>query len=155
MARVKKICQGGFVVRNVQEAARHFQEDYGIGEWRFSCPDEDLGELLINEKPGKFNLKVAMSNAMNIELELMEPVGEGPYMDYLKEHGPGVHHIAVLMEDGRREVQEVLEREKAAGHPIFVHAEMAKGEPGRKMDCTCIDRRADMGAILEVYNEDR
>ena len=42
MARVKKICQVGFVVRNVQEAARHFQEDYGIGEWRFSCPDEDL-----------------------------------------------------------------------------------------------------------------
>ncbi len=48
----------------------------------------------------RFNgMEVIFLALNNSYFELLEPRGEGPIADYLVEHGPGIHHLAVATDD--------------------------------------------------------
>ena len=154
--KIKRISQVGVIVSDLDRAIEAFRTDFGISEWNVFDANQDFGELLVDEKPGKLNIRGAITGELDgVEIELIQPTGEGPYADWLAEHGPGVHHFAVIMPDRNAGFQNIIEREKAAGRKPWVQARMAGGEPGERMDFAYLDRRADMGVIMEIYNENR
>lgn len=58
------------------------------------------------------DLRIVFLELENGYFELLEPVGEdGPIAEFLEERGPGIHHIAVRVED----VGAALEGARAAG----------------------------------------
>ena len=62
----------------------------------------------------------------NIQLELIEPIGEEPsyWKECLDRDGEGLHHIAFRMDDSERELKEFEQQ----GHPVMQQGEW-KEEP--------------------------
>ena len=153
---LKRISQVGVLVRDLDRAMKAFADDFGITQWHQFDATKDFGQLLVDGKPGMLNIRGAITAELEgMEIELIEPVGEGAFADHLAKYGPGVHHFAVIMPDRNAGFRQVMDRELAAGRLPWIRAEMAEGEPGKKMDFAYIDRREDMGVIMELYNEDK
>ena len=97
----RKICQIGFVVKDIEAAVRHWVEELDIGPWRFvSLSDVSVTDATymvdgINkpvEEPHK--IICALCNLANIQIELIQPVyGPSIHARFLEEHGEGLHHI--------------------------------------------------------------
>ncbi len=92
--KFKKLLQVGIVTANVEESVKQFQA-FGFEPWTV-LPFEPhmIPGMTMNGEPGDLRFKGAMYRDENLEIELIEPVSEGLFMDWLKEHGPGVHHLA-------------------------------------------------------------
>jgi len=57
-------------------------------------------------------LRIVFLELENGYFELLEPVdGDGPIASYLDDHGPGIHHVAVRVDD----VSTALDRAREAG----------------------------------------
>ena len=130
------------VVPDVEAAARGYAEILGIEQPSAQeRPNETRryhGEPL-GEGVG---LKVARFRLENIEVELIEPIG-GPstWRDMLEQQGPGVHHIAFIVEDSGQTIAEL----EARGYPAVHTATRANGTP-----LAYVDARHELGALMEI-----
>lgn len=151
--KLKRISQVGIIVKDREEAIKGYEKYLGISNWE--CMDaENIPNLVIDGKPGRLNIHIAIATMDNgFEIELIQPVGEGKFMDYLKEHGPGVHHFAIVLPDKNARFQELADTMAADGIFPWIHAKMADVPEG--MDFTYMDARETMGGIIEMYNEPR
>lgn len=152
---VKRIAQVGVIVRDLDTAVQAFEDDFGLDGWDIFDANEGFPDLLVDGEPGKLNIRGAITSVNGMEIELLEPIGPGPFADWLEQHGPGVHHMAIIMPDKNAAFPMVMRREADNGRKPWIRAEMVEGEPGKKMDFAYLDRREDMGVILEIYNEDK
>lgn len=153
---MKKITQVGVVVRDLEKAIESFANDFGVTEWNRFNGNESFGDVLVNGKLGKLNVLGAITSEFDgFEIELVQPIGPGPFMDYLEEKGPGIHHFAFLPPDWDKDYKKIINRETASGRKIWQEAEMKEGKHGEKLHFAYVDRREDMGIIFEIYNEDR
>ena len=152
---IKRISQVGLVVRNREEAMAGFEKYLGIPQDAWNVLDaENIPGLEINGKPGTLNIHIAIVTFENkFEIELIQPVGEGPFMDHLNEHGPGVHHFAMVMPDQNARIQELVDEFEADGIHKWIHSRMKDVPDG--MDFMYMDARETMGAMIEMYNEPR
>lgn len=152
---IDRISQVGIIVENLEEAKKNFTKYLGITEW--DCFDEEhLPDLLVDEKEGKLNIKGAITVFPDkFEIELIEPTGDGPYMDYLQQHGPGVHHFAVITKDDNRKYHDLMKLITEEGKKPWIHAKQKDCEEREGMDFAYLDLRKEMGAIVEIYNESR
>jgi methylmalonyl-CoA/ethylmalonyl-CoA epimerase len=93
-----KVCmQIGAVVADVDQTVKALTEVFGFGPWRvFDWPPpgrSDVEEYYYGKRV-YFKARKAFADMGQVELELIQPVeGESIYTDFLKEHGPGLHHI--------------------------------------------------------------
>ena len=152
---LKRIAQVGVIVADLDKAIKAFSDDFGVSEWNVFDANEMFGDLIVDGEPGKLNIRGAINTEFGMEIELIQPTGEGTFMNWLKEHGPGVHHVAFTMPNKNARFNEVVQREFDNGRTPWIRAEMVEGEPGQKMNFAYLDRRADMGVILEMYGEDK
>lgn len=152
---LKRIAQVGVIVEDLETAIKAFSEDFGVSEWNVFDANEMFGDLIVDGEPGKLNIRGAINTEYGMEIELIQPIAEGTFMNWLKEHGPGVHHVAFTMPNKNANFDAVLKREYDHGRKPWIRAEMVEGEPGKKMNFAYLDRRADMGVIMEVYGEDK
>src|SRR5918998_5355938 len=93
--------QLGMVVRDLEATVRRYEDDYGIGPWRFDRID--LGAANDYREYGR---PVERSNPVAIAMVgrgmwgLIEPLDEdGVWARFLAEKGEGVHHVAVATPD--------------------------------------------------------
>ena len=100
---------------------------------------EKLGLALTHEEsvPSQ-NVRVVFLEAGESSIELLEPTGDGAVAKFLKERGPGLHHVAFAAQDIRAEMERLsragappLEKEPrlgSRGHQVcFLHPKHAKG----------------------------
>ncbi|MDE1977219.1 MAG: methylmalonyl-CoA epimerase [Elusimicrobia bacterium] len=98
-----------------------------------------LGLALAHEEnvPSQ-NVRVVFLEAGESSIELLEPTGEGAVAKFLRERGPGLHHVAFATENLRAEMARLaqagappLEKEPrhgSRGHEVcFLHPKHAKG----------------------------
>lgn len=146
--KLKGLMQIGIIVENVDEAVKNY-EAMGVGPWDVTImnasvpPFDDLtfdGKKL--EGPV---IKTAMFNGFGTEFELIEPLCDGVYKDWLEEHGPGIHHLAFDM-DGEYE-ENLIAYEKETGKKPWVRGQGIGG----LMDYSYLDLRKDTGLIIECY----
>ena len=90
------ITQVCIVVDDRDKYVKNFEE-YGFKDWKFTDFNEDVitdGENF--GKPGEVSFLCATNKTCDVELEIIQPVSEGTTYDkFLKEKGPGIHHILV------------------------------------------------------------
>lgn len=94
-----KIGQISMVVDDVYAYAKRWNDDYGIGPWKFLHFDKtNMTGMTHNEEPAELEVDIALCNMFeNIELELLAPKdGNSALAEHLREHGPGLHHLAVV-----------------------------------------------------------
>ncbi len=109
----KSIAQIALIVPNLEEAVEAYVRLFGIGPWHFYTYGKPLlNKMTYQGRPVEYSMRLALAYVGALRLELIE-LGEGEtvYADFVREHGYGVHHIGVLVED----MTEALHRAKAAG----------------------------------------
>jgi catechol 2,3-dioxygenase-like lactoylglutathione lyase family enzyme len=95
----KKIVQVGIVVENAERTARRYFDVFGLGPWfviDFKPPHVAEAELHgVRMRGSDFHIRAALASLGPLQFELLEPVsGPSTHMDFLKRHGPGIHHVS-------------------------------------------------------------
>jgi catechol 2,3-dioxygenase-like lactoylglutathione lyase family enzyme len=93
-----RICvQVGAVVRDLDQTIRVLTDVFGFGPFRVidwpPAGRTDIEEYYYG-KPVNTTARKAFTDLGAVELELIQPIeGESIWADFLKKHGPGLHHI--------------------------------------------------------------
>lgn len=94
------IRQIGFVVADVEDAARDWTGRFGIGPWRIKHGIRFTG-LRYGDRPIDIEVSIATSYSERSEVKLVAQT-EGPasmYSDHLTEQGPGAQHVCFYPSD--------------------------------------------------------
>jgi methylmalonyl-CoA/ethylmalonyl-CoA epimerase len=145
----EKIFQVGIIVDNVENFVKRYENGFGIGPWDIVDFTPDLMPgMTVDGEVKDLRMKIAFCRSFGTELELIQPVSESIYMDWLRQHGPGLHHVAFVLNDydsimsdlvnmGKKPLMEVLDGSKSRGFAyvdllkeLGIILEMHKGKPG-------------------------
>lgn len=141
-----KLLQIGLLVEDLESAVKHFQEDYGLGPWRYDDMDASKIEgMLVNGEKTDLMLRGAFCSALGFELELIQPVSESPLRDWVREHGSGLHHLGMATRDGFRSV--VGEYERRTGKKPWFRLDI-----GDDAHFAYLDLRGEIGCFVEVFD---
>lgn len=100
------IDQISFAVENVDEAVPRYTAMFG---GPFTVFDVEQ-EVTYRGEPTTTSLRLGFGRSGDVEVELVEVVsGEWPTLDWLREHGEGLHHLRYRVDDVDRTVAD-LER---------------------------------------------
>jgi methylmalonyl-CoA/ethylmalonyl-CoA epimerase len=93
-----KIDHIGIATNNIGEAARFYLESLGL-------------QMNHTEEVASQKVRVAMLPLGECRVELLEPTSEdSPISKFLAKRGPGIHHIAVRVEDIRRSLADLKQK---------------------------------------------
>jgi methylmalonyl-CoA/ethylmalonyl-CoA epimerase len=135
--------QLGIVVRDLEATVRRYEDDYGIGPWRFDRIDlgaaNDYREY---GRPVERSNRIAIAMVGRVMWELIEPLDEdGIYARFLAEKGEGVHHVAVATPDFDE---------------TFARAERKDGVmlscKHSGIDIAYLDTLRDLGVTIEIFS---
>ena len=94
--KIKRVNHLGIIVEDLDEAVRSFTEHLGL--------------TLDHIEPYGDELEIAFLPCGDTLVELIEPRTQaGSNADYLKEHGPGIQHVAVEVGDLEAALSELAE----------------------------------------------
>ena len=95
--KIKRVNHLGIIVEDLDEAVRSFTEHLGL--------------TLDHIEPYGDELEIAFLPCGDTLVELIEPRTQaGSNADYLKEHGPGIQHVAFEVGDLEAALSELAER---------------------------------------------
>ena len=111
------IRQIALVVEDLDEAVENYSTLLGIGPWEFYTYGKPLvKEMTYRGKPGDYRMRLAVAPMGPLQIELIQPLeGENIYSDFVSEHGYGLHHIAVAVED----MESAIAQAEAAGIAVI------------------------------------
>ena len=95
------IGQIAWVVEDLDRTVEMYHQMFGIGPWHFYTYGAPLvKKMSYYGEPCEYKMRVALSYFGPMRVEFIEIV-EGPtvYADFVKDHGYGVQHLGVLVED--------------------------------------------------------
>lgn len=151
-SQITKLLQIGIIVDDVEATVKHYEEDFGIGPWKFGgVSTENMPGLHIDGKPGTLTMKAAFCHCFGMEIELIEPVSDSAYAKWLKEHGPGIHHIAVITKDPFKDVIE--KHKQLTGKDPWIWAKDTNAPEGQNLEFAYLDLTKELGMFVEVYPE--
>lgn len=95
------IAQVAIIVQDLERAVENYWRLFGIGDWHFYTYGKPLVKRMTYQgQPSDYKMRVALSYLGPMRIELIEMVeGDTVYADFVEEHGYGVHHFGVLVED--------------------------------------------------------
>ncbi len=97
MVKIKRVNHLGIIVEDLDEAVRSFTERLGL--------------TLDHIEPYGDELQIAFLPCGDTLVELIEPrTDAGSNADYLREHGPGIQHVAFEVDDLDAALEELSER---------------------------------------------
>lgn len=115
------LSQIGIIVEDINKAME-FLKLIGIGPFvpRFRKPCDEVWE---GEKKVDINIELMFAYFNNVELELIQPTGEGLHMDFLKRTGGGIHHLGFWVDD----LDDTLSRLKDKGVEVIQEGRRDEG----------------------------
>jgi methylmalonyl-CoA epimerase len=107
------IAQVAIVVKDLEATVENYWTMFGIGPWHFYTYAKPLvKEMSYRGQPAEYKIRIALSQLGPLRIELIEPLDDRSiHAEFIKEHGYGVHHFGILVED----MQAALEQAGAAG----------------------------------------
>ena len=95
------IAQVAILVEDLDQAVENYWTLFGIGPWHFYTYGKPLvRQMTYRGQPADYQMRSALSQIGPLRIELIEAKrGESIYADFIKEHGYGVHHFGILVED--------------------------------------------------------
>ena len=140
----KEIEQIGIVVYDAAKTAKRYSEIFGIGPWFFL--DITPTEIILHDKPVadvESCVRIAMTNLGKIQIELLQPLnGPSTHMEFLREHGEGIHHVSFGMVDNHDQVVSAF-KEQGTGIEM-------QGLLGGAVTFSYMSTQMELGTIFEV-----
>ena len=147
--KLDKIYQLGFLVKNLDEVKKQYEEVFGIGPW--SEPGVISGDrfpIWVNGEKyeGPF-FKVSMLHRYGFEIELIEPIGPGPLKDWVDKHGNGLHHIDFRLADQEKFEEFLAEAKEITGKDPWLAACFGRQD---RISFAYLDMTEELGCYVEV-----
>lgn len=95
-----------YVVSDMDESVRTFSEILGL----------ELVDRRVVE--GERSVEIATFRCGSTMIELMRPINHTQLAEFLKERGPGLHHVAFAVRDLSRGIQELKDKGISASQPF-------------------------------------
>lgn len=135
---IRRLDHVAVVVADTEIALRHFRDHLGLG-------------VVTVDEPPEVPVRLTYLDLGNAWIQLVEPLDDDhPLAVWLREHGEGLHHICLAVDDVEAELRRLSPpgvqppplgsgRGRAAGFPA--------GEPphGTRIECTTFDPETDLG----------
>jgi methylmalonyl-CoA/ethylmalonyl-CoA epimerase len=111
------VAQVALVVKDLDQVVENYWNLFGIGPWHFYTYGRPLvKKMSYHGYPSEYKMRVALSYFGSTRVELIQFLeGETIYEDFVKEHGYGVHHLGLLVED----MQTAIAAAEAAGFAVI------------------------------------
>ena len=140
------ITQVGIIVQDIETKARAWAEVLGLPVPEIIITDTyDRAQTEYNDQPTDARAKLAFFHLGQIDLELIEPVGQpSTWQDQLDEHGDSLHHIAFEIKGMSAKIAYL----DAKGVPLVQRGEYTGGR------YAYFNGNAQLGAILELLEND-
>ena len=137
-----QVCQVGLVVHDIEKSLDAYCGVLGIARPKVNITDEyELAKTAYRGQPSYARAKLAFIDMGQVQLELIEPIGEpSTWKEALDEKGEGVHHIAFIVKGTGQVVQKLAEK----GMPVAQQGYYTGGM------YTYIDSARDLGVVLEL-----
>ena len=114
---IDKVDQIGLVVYDLDKKVKEFEE-MGLGPFtKMKIPSL---EVLYKGEKRRIRMKIAIAHTGNVQLELIEAEGECYYTDFLKEHGEGLNHLGIYVQD----IESEKERYEETGIGVLQEGEI-------------------------------
>lgn len=140
------VVQVGIVVRDIEAKARAWSGILGLPMPEIIITDTvDKAQTEYHGRPTTARAKLAFFHMGQVDVELIEPVGEpSTWQDQLDQHGESLHHLAFRIKG----MQERVAYLEANGVPLIQRGEYTGGR------YAYVDGSAQLGAILELLEND-
>ncbi|NJC98621.1 MAG: hypothetical protein FIB03_20195 [Anaerolineae bacterium] len=111
------IAQIAILVDDLEKAVENYWFLCGIGPWHIYTYAKPLvKEMSYHGHPAEYEMRIALSQIGSMRIELIEAKeGNSIYKDFIEEHGYGVHHLGILVED----MDNALAQARSAGFNII------------------------------------
>ena len=108
--RLPKFHQIGIVLQSVNDTIRYYSDTFGMGPWFRPSFSEQMHNFQGNKRT-HYDVELALHFSNGIQLELIEPKegDENIHMNYLEEHGEGIHHMGFFVSDIERRLEAIEE----------------------------------------------
>jgi hypothetical protein len=95
------IAQVAILVKDLEKTVENYWTLFGNGPWLFYTYAKPLvRQMSYYGQPAEYQMRIALSQIGPMRIELIEATeGDSIYADFIKEHGYGVHHLGILVED--------------------------------------------------------
>ncbi len=140
------IAQTAIVVEDLERTVEKYWEVFGVGPWHFYTYEKPLvKEMSYQGKPADYAMRIALSYFGPSRIELIEAKrGDSVYADFVREHGYGVQHLGLLVDD----MQAAIALAEAAGYAVV------QDGSGFGLDgdghYAYLDTAEDLGVMLEL-----
>jgi hypothetical protein len=138
-----KVCQNGYVVRDIEAALKHWTEVMGVGPFyyidRVKCD-----WFTYKGEPSPVEMSIALGNTGDLQIELIQQRNDAPsmYMDFLNAGREGLQHMSWWTTD----YQAQYDRAIAAGFKVG-HEGQIGGPQGRFV---YFDTETHPGTVIEM-----
>lgn len=107
------IAQVCILVPKLEPVVEAYHKLFGIGPWQFYTYARPLlKQMSYMGKPAEYSSRIALSYFGPMRIELIEVLeGDSVYADFIREHGYGVQHFGLLVDD----MKAALNQAEAAG----------------------------------------
>lgn len=95
-----------YVVSDMDEAIRIFRDTFKL----------ELSDRRVMQ--GDLSVEIAALRCGPTLIELMRPINHPPLAQFLKDHGPGLHHVGFAMRDLSKGIEGLKEKGVFAGKPF-------------------------------------
>lgn len=116
-----RVHQIGFVVEDMKKAMKEYGDIYHIKQW-FRAVNQPPGKIFYKGKEIEdkgFDAMIGYCGKTEIEL-ITTSCKENIYSTFLREQGPGLHHICFFVNDIDKSIREY----EAQGFEVLQHGEM-------------------------------
>jgi len=140
------IAQVAIIVENLEEAVENYWKLFGIGNWHFYTYGKPLVKRMsYHGNPGDYKMRVALSYLGPMRIELIEMLeGDTVYADFVREHGYGLHHLGVLVDD----MESAIAQAEGAGLTITMDgAGFGRDDDGHY---AYLDTEKEIGVTIEL-----
>jgi hypothetical protein len=122
-----KVCQNGYVVRDIADAMKFWTEVLRVGPF-FYIPSVKVDWFKYRGADSAVEMSIALANSGDLQIELIQQRNDAPsmYLDFLREHGEGLQHMSYWSMD----YQALYDRAIAAGFKVG-HEGQIGGPKGR------------------------
>jgi len=110
-----KVCQNGYVVRDISSAMKFWTEVLRVGPF-FYIPQVKSDWFRYRGTDSAVEMSIALANSGDLQIELIQQRNDAPsmYLDFLREHGEGLQHMSYWSTD----YQALYDRAIAAGFVV-------------------------------------
>lgn len=138
-----KVCQNGYVVRDIEAAMQHWIEVMGVGPW-FYIEDVKTDWFTHRGQPSEVKMSIALANSGDLQIELIQQRNDAPsmYREFLEAGREGLQHMSYWTEH----YQALYDTAQSLGYRIG-HEGQIGGEKGR---FAYFDTESHPGTVIEI-----